>query len=438
MSTNRFNYNKPKPKNNKSLRVLIFGLGLNGGGVGSAKFFSRQGAKVLVTDLKNKRLLAASLAKLAPFPNIKYALGKHQLNDFLSSDLIVKNPAIPWNNPYLRQAQAKGVPITTDVMVFFEQTPALTIGITGTKGKSTTATLLTKILKKKYRRVWLLGNIRESLLENLPQIKPNDIIVAELSSFQLEDLAFIKKSPQIAIITNIFPDHLNRYGSMGKYSQAKANIFKYQNSSDHLIINGNDKFLVNLAKSTKARKHFIKNENLSPWEINIALAMEAAKILKVPENKIQETIKNFRGITGRQELIRKFKNRIFINDTTATNPTAVSMALQFSAKKYQRPIILIAGGQNKNLDYRKIAGEINKKTKSLILLPGSATEELKKFLKINFSEAKNMKEAVKKAYKTSQAGDLILLSPGAASFNIFQNEFDRGDQFNKYVKELIN
>jgi UDP-N-acetylmuramoylalanine--D-glutamate ligase len=172
MRTNRKYYSKTKKKNNLSpflkgegQKVLIFGLGLNAGGVGSAKFFSRQGAKVTVTDLKTKEAFFASLDELARFPNIKYVLGKHRLVDFLTSDLIVKNPAIPWDNPFLKKARAKGVPITTDTILFFDQTPALVIGITGTKGKSTTAALLAKLLRKKYPRVWLLGNIRESFFE---------------------------------------------------------------------------------------------------------------------------------------------------------------------------------------------------------------------------------------------------------------------------------
>ncbi|MDP3052737.1 MAG: UDP-N-acetylmuramoyl-L-alanine--D-glutamate ligase [bacterium] len=505
MSTNNFYYSKTKQKDNiprlspvcpvnragSPQKVLIFGLGLNGGGIGIAKFFSRQGAKVTVTDLKTKEALSASLNELARFPNIKYVLGKHRLVNFLTSDLIVKNPAIPWDDPFLEKARAKGIPITTDTIIFFSHAPALIVGITGTKGKSTTAALLAEILKKKYPKVWLLGNIRESFLGKLSKIKPEDAVVAELSSFQLEDLALIEKSPPIAIITNIFPDHLNRYASLKNYAKAKTNIFLYQKPKDHLIINGNDKFLVKLIKNAKvplngakAKKHFIKNKNLLPLEINIALAAEAAKILGVPKKEITKVVKNFRGLAGRQEIIRTLKNIIFINDTTATNPTAVLTGLEFLAKKYQRPIILIAGGENKNLDYKNLAEKINRQVKKLILLPGSATEKLKKYLKINpvrslaniksnnnlpsfiqnrnsiqrsgtekifkkfflsktsngvnFSEAKNMEEAVKKAYQTSQTGDIILLSPGAASFNLFQNEFDRGEQFNNCVLKIIS
>ncbi|MEK7624177.1 MAG: UDP-N-acetylmuramoyl-L-alanine--D-glutamate ligase [Patescibacteria group bacterium] len=447
MSNDRKYYSKARQENKtasslpahlagKPQRVLVFGLGLNGGGVGSARFFSRQGAKVTVTDLKSKKALSASLAKLSSFPDIKYVLGKHRLADFLASDLIVKNPAIPWNNHFLKKAQSQGIPVVTDTIIFFNQAPALIVGITGTKGKSTTATLLAKLLKKKYPRVWLAGNIGESFLDKLPKVKPQDVVVAELSSFQLEDLALIKKSPQIAIITNIFPDHLNRYASFREYAQAKTNIFLHQKPTDYLIINDNDKFLVKLTKKTKAKKHLLKTTNLSPLEINIALATEAARILEAPQKEIARVLKNFRGLAGRQEIIRKFQNRIFINDTTATNPTAVLVALQFVTRKYRQPIILIAGGQDKNLNYEKMAQEINKKVKRLVLLPGSATEKLKKHLKKEFSEAENMEEAVKKAYDLSQTGDLVLLSPGAASFNLFENEFDRGAQFNQYVKKL--
>lgn len=443
MSKDTENYSKARRENNtrrlsasKPRKVLIFGLGLNGGGVGSARFFSRQGVKVTITDLKSEKTLSASLAELSSLPNIKYVLGKHRWADFKTSDLIVKNPAIPWDNHLLKKAQAQGISITTDTILFFSQVPALTVGITGTKGKSTTATLLAKLCKKKYSRVWLAGNIGESFLDKLPEIKSQDVVIAELSSFQLEDLALIKKSPPVAIITNIFPDHLNRYSSFKKYAGAKTNIFRYQKSADHLIINGRDKILVKLVEKARSQKHFLKKAKLSPLETNLALAALTAKILGVSEKEIAKVIKNFRGLAGRQEIIREFQNRIFINDTTATNPTAVLIALQSLAPKYRRPIILIAGGQDKNLDYKKMAQEINKKVKQLILLPGNATEKIKKYLHSGFLEVKNMEEAVKKAHDLSQTGDLILLSPGAASFNLFQNEFDRGAQFNQRVKKL--
>lgn len=242
----------------------------------------------------------------------------------------------------------------------------------------------------------------------------------------------------MAIITNIFPDHLNRYSSFKEYAGAKTNIFRYQKPTDHLIINGRDKILAKLVEKARSQKHFLKKAGLSPLETNSALAALTAKILGVPQKEIVEVLKNFRGLAGRQEIIREFQNRIFINDTTATNPTAVLIALQSLAQKYRRPIILIAGGQDKNLDYKKMTQEINKKVKQLILLPGSATEKLKKHLRSGFLEAKNMEEAVVAAYRLSEIGDIITLSPGAASFNLFQNEFDRGEQFNKFVKQLVS
>ena len=205
-----------------------------------------------------------------------------------------------------------------------------------------------------------------------------------------------------------------------------------------MIINGRDKISVKLAEKARSRKHFLKKAGLSPLETNLALAVLTAKILGVPQKEIDKVLKNFRGLAGRQEIIREFQNRIFINDTAATNPTAVLIGLQSLSLKYQRPIILIAGGQDKNLNYQKMAREINKRVKRLILLPGNATEKLKKNLNLKFREAGNMKEAVQKAYQQSNSGDLIILSPGAASFNLFENEFDRGAQFNQCVKKIFS
>ena len=205
----------------KNKKVLVMGLGLHGGGVGAAKFFYKSGAEVLVTDLKTREQLKDSLQKLKQF-KIKYSLGGHKESDFLWADLIIKNPDVPNTSPYLEIARKNNIQIETDVNLFLKLSEAFIVGVTGTKGKSTTSSLIYHILKSKYRRVFLAGNIGVSPLDLRNKIKKSDKVVLELSSFELENLT---QSPDISVITNILPDHLNRYGDMKEYIKAKKQFF---------------------------------------------------------------------------------------------------------------------------------------------------------------------------------------------------------------------
>jgi len=416
----------------KNKKILIMGLGLHGGGVGTAKFFAKQGAEVLVTDLKTEEQLADSLQKLRGL-KIKYVLGGHKEEDFISADLIIKNPDVPNSSPYLEIAKKHKVPVETDTTLFFKLSKAFIIGVTGTKGKSTTASLIFHILKTKSKRVFLAGNIGISPLELLPKIKRGDKIILELSSFALESLT---QSPKIAVITNIMEDHLNRYASMAEYVRAKKNIFKFQTSKDILILNKEDYYSPEFAKSAKSKIiYFSSKPGVAQ---NIAAASETARVLGIDEKIIQKAIKTFKGVPGRQEFVAEVKGVKYFNDTTATMPEAVIVAIENFCEKYpESKIILIAGGQNKGLSYLKLSDIIKEKVGDLVLLPGSASEKIKEslaeFKKIH--EVNSMREAVKKAEELAQKGDIVLLSPGAASFNIFKNEFDRGDQFVKFVKE---
>ena len=392
----------------KDKKVLIMGLGLHGGGVSVAKFFLKQKAKVLITDLKTKSQLKESLAKFAEdrSSQLKLVLGKHREEDFKNVDLIIKNPDVPSTSPYLKIARKNNIPIKSDIEIFFDLCPGEIIGVTGTKGKSTVATLIYRLMKEKYQVV-LAGNIGVSPLEFLAEMSKDSKIILELSSFALEGL---RKSPHIAVITNIFPDHLNRYKNFSEYKKVKENIFKYQTKKDILILNKN------------------------PAQI----LEEIAKIYNIPSDKVKKVLRNFKGIPHRQEFVADKNGVKYFNDTTATNPGAVKFALKTFRKKYSNSkIILIAGGEDKRLSYRSLAKHIGDKIDYLIFLPGSATELLKRDLKkFPFYEVKSMKEAVRKASSLASKGDIVLLSPGAASFNLFKNEFDRGDQFKTAVKKL--
>ena len=480
------------------------GLGLHGGGVGAAEFFARAGAKVTATDLRTKIQLKESIEKLRRL-KIKYVLGKHREEDFKNADLIISNPAVPDNSPYLKIAKEHNVSIDTDIGIFFEACPAANIiGITGTRGKSTTATLIYEFLKAKYKNVILAGNIRKSVLSVIPaeagiydvdsRLRGNDkkgnkyeesFIVLELSSWQLEGLAKHKKSPHIAVMTTIQPDHLNRYKGMGDYIKAKKLIFKFQNKNDILFLSKDDKVAKNFGKETKSRKVFFGAEEAKKYETNllgehnlanIAGAVKVAKYFGVTEESIRSVLKKFRGLEGRLQEVAEVKGIKFINDTCATTPDATIAAIacgthdisgvppvinsSVKSKIYNlkfNNLILIAGGADKNLDFEKLAKVIAKKVKAVILLKGTATERLQQAIVCAGAQkphpnpplgkgrekggvvivtADSMLKAVKKAYNIAKKGDVVLLSPACASFGMFRHEFERGKKFTDAARSI--
>lgn len=407
-------------------------MGLLGGGVGTAKFFAKNGAKLLVTDLRTKKELKPSLEKLKGFP-IRYVLGRHRKEDFIRADLIIRNPAVPRDSLYLKAAKLRKIPVKTDIQLFFDFCPGEIIGITGTKGKSTTATLIYLFLKTKFPSTVLAGNIGVSPLEVLPRIKKGSKVVLELSSFELEDL---KKSPKIAVITTLFPDHLNRYKNFKEYLDSKKSIFKYQKKNDILVLNRDNPKTRELSSLASSKVYFFSDKSRA------AAAVLVAKLLGVGERDIKKVLAGFKGVPGRQELIALKKGVSYINDTTATTPQSAILAVRDFKEKFPgSSIILIAGGQDKELSYKELAKEIKKNVEHLILLPGTASNKLNKELNKGLSSFKkslapSMRQAVEKAKSLARKRDLVLLSPGAASFNLFKNEFDRGEQFVKAVRDI--
>lgn len=429
-------------------RVLVMGLGLHGGGVGTVKFLAKNGARITVTDLRNSRILGPALKELKNIRGIKYVLGRHRKEDFLRAQHIIKNPGIRPSSPYLKLARKNRIPITSDVGIFFEKCSAPIIGVTGTRGKSTTAYLIWKFLKTKKRRIWLAGNIRKSALEILPHIKKGDFVVLELSSFQLQDMAQEKKSPQIAVLTNILLDHLNWHKNFQEYVKAKSYIFKFQKTDGLLFFNPEDPKVRALAKKTVSQAvpgrlpknlwSLVDSRLGTHYRLAVGLAVTVARHLGILKQNIKKALLTFRGLPGRQEEILIKKGVHFINDTTATTPDAAIAAIKrFKPLTKSHKLILIAGGTDKKLRFQKFAAEIKKSTDALILLPGTATKQLKmQMAEGRWQMAKTMDEAVRKAWGIAQKGDYAVLSPGAASFGLFLNEFDRGDQFIQAIKRL--
>lgn len=421
----------------KNKKVLIWSLGLHGGGIGATKFFAKNKAKVLVTDLKDAKSLKSSILKLKNFKNIQYHLGEHRKEDFKDNDLVVINPAVRPSSEFYKLVRRNKQKLITDMGFLLEHTHAFVIGITGTKGKSTTTKLVYDLVKyeiknkkgmfKNYNKVYLGGNIRVSPFDFMDKLDTKSIVVLEMSSFQLFHTNYVKKSPNISIITNIEPEHLDWHGNLEEYQKAKSLIFKYQKKDNILIINKN---LTKLAKNIKSKIFYTNGENID----NI---YKLAKSLDIDSKDVDFVIKNFKGLEGRQEFIKEINGRKFINDTCATHPAANLYML----RSFENPII-IWGGVDKGFDVKKLAKEFMKKNIHLFMFKGTAGERLLKSLKKEYiikyvtSNIQTMEDAVEMAYKVSKRGDIIILSPGAASFNMFLNEFDRGKKFVKAVKRL--
>jgi len=430
-------------KHFKNKRITVMGLGLLGRGIGVVKFLAECGADLTVTDLKTKEQLKPALKELKKFKNIKYVLGKHNLNDFRNRDLIIKAASVLYDSEYIKQAQKENIPVEMDASLFLKLAKIKTIGITGTRGKSTVTDIVYQILKKHYKsNVFLGGNVRGiATLPILKKAKKNDLIIMELDSWQLQGFGDSKISPEISVFTNFLRDHMNYYkNSMARYFNDKANIFKYQNKDNHLIISSQADSEIKKRFKGKIQSKVIKPKK-QKWltnlpgihnQENINLAAEVLKLFKINKSIIKKELENYTGMPGRLEFIREFKGAKYYNDTNATTPEAVMAAINSFENK---DIVLIAGGNDKELKFKEMAKVIKKRIKKLILIKGAATDKLIKYLK-DYEIVDSMEKAVKKANQSAQKGDIVLMSPGATSFGVFKNEYDRGDQFRELVKNL--
>lgn len=468
-------------------KVLIMGLGQNQGGLGAAQFFAEQGARVVVTDLKTEHELRHSLKALKSY-HIEYVLGQHRERDFQRTDLIIKNPAVPDISPYIKIARENNIEIDTDIGIFFSHCKVPIIAITGTKGKTTTTSLVAEILKRQYPNVILAGNLQISVLGILEKITSSSIVVLEISSFGLEGLIKHKKGPQIGCITNIYQDHLNRYDNMGNYLRAKEIIFQYQSKNDSIVLNHEINELHQSAKKAPSRVVwfyprveksaqpvkgvFFQGDDLIASgfssqsgrrysqdkiclksdisiqgkhnESNVLAAVAVCLIADVKLNHIREALARFKGVSSRNEIICSCNDLLVVNDTASTIPEATKASLTMFSKT-RKNIILISGGSDKGLDLRVLATDILRFTAHVILLPGNATKKLQLILEngikkqhhpgFSISFVKNMEQAVDIAREKASSGDVILLSPGLTSFGLFQNEFDRGNTFVTYVRK---
>lgn len=418
------------------------GLGLLGKGLGDTVFLAQCGAEIIVTDPKTAEQLAPSVVALKKFKNITFVLGEHRLQDFENRDVILKAQGVPLDSAYISYARKHNIPIRMDDELFVSFLPknVTVIGVTGTRGKTTVSSLIYHILKKSGKKVYLGGNIRGvATLSLLAKIKSGDIVVLELSSWQLQGFGELKISPHISVFTNFMPDHMNYYkNNLKGYFADKAFIFKYQKEGDTLVVG--ESLQKKIPKSYKGTM-IVSNPGNVPknWKLqivgehnieNVALAIDAVRALKIPLAKIKSGVESFKAVEGRLQFVKNIKGISVYNDNNSTTPEATTVALKSFPKKQ---IVLIMGGADKNLDTTELLKTAEECAHTVILLPGSGSD---KITSQDFYRAESLKDALETAFRSADKGDVVLFSPGFASFGLFTNEYDRNDQFLKLVKGL--
>jgi len=452
--------------------VLVMGLGRFGGGIDVARFARGAGAKVIVTDLASAEQLSDSLNQLRELDGIEFHLGSHDPADFEQADIIIANPAVPGDNKFLQIARRANRFVTSQINIFFELCPAKIIGITGANGKSTTAALTAHLLKNtKCENVWLSGNIgNQPLLTAIEKINPDDLVVLELSSFQLEQLAEIQKAPHVALLTNLTPNHLDRHGTFENYCAAKENIFKFQEPDDNRpavsIFNAEDKIAAEWFEKYKndAGRICIKfstddigdelrkcfplpgRANLS----NLAAAMAIARLFDITDDDIKNALPAFKALPHRLELIESINGISWYNDSKATTPEGAITALD----AFDKPAIIIAGGYDKDIPFDELGEKIAERAKAAILI-GTTTHKIARAiqdaqtsLRAKRSNLKprdtkielvnSLAEAVQLANQLAETGDVVLLSPACASYDMFENYEQRGLKFCELARQIKN
>jgi UDP-N-acetylmuramoylalanine--D-glutamate ligase len=456
----------------KGKKVLVVGFGVSG--VSVAKYMAKQGAKVTVTDTKQKSELTESANAVADL-KIEYELGKHNDASFRSAELVVVSPGVPLNIKPLDGTREMNIPITNEIDIAAAALKEPLIAITGTNGKTTTTTLLGEMFKNDNRPAFVGGNIGKPLLDYLTEGERADVAIAELSSFQLELTQRVV--PAVAVVTNIEPDHLDRYPSYEAYIAAKKRLLQACDKNSYVVMNYDNPVTQQMGLEATGRlmwftkknpmsiggefaenfngcyyiaaqkrifaKIFGKEESYDVSKIriygehnkeNFMAAICAARAMGVTPQAIQKTIDEFRGIAHRLEFVRKKDGVFFFNDSKATNPPSLLKALNSFPVN---PIILIAGGKDKNFDFSALAEPVRQRCKLLILM-GEAKEKMNRSIG-DFAETYlvgTFEEAVLLAFQKSRNGDIILLSPGCASFDMFRNYEERGDYFKKLVHQL--
>jgi UDP-N-acetylmuramoylalanine--D-glutamate ligase len=455
-------------------RVTVMGLGSFGGGIGLAAYLAKQGATVLVTDLRPAEDLQASIQSLAGLP-ITFVLGQHREQDFIDTDAVFVNPAVPLTSYYLEIARAHQVPLDSEINLFVRSCRGRIIGITGSVGKSTTTALLGSILRLYDEHTQVGGNFGGSLLPSLPLITATTPVVLELSSFQLEQLAWQAYSPPIAVILNLTPNHLDRHGSMAAYQDAKAHILAYQKPHDIALLNWDAAAIremgadcattrlfytiqetlvegtylnhqaVYLARAGQQQRLFNIRDLKLPGAHNLSNAAAAATIaalFEVPSDIIVQGIRRFKGLPHRMEWVATQHGITFYNDSKATTPVSTIRALQ----ALTQPVVLLAGGYDKGTPFDELGAVIANSAKAAMIYGKTAPQLVQAInnasraghrrLSVNVQRLDNLDTAFQQALTIAEPGDAVLLSPACASYDQFPHFEARGEHFRQLVMAL--
>lgn len=431
-------------------KITVLGLGLLGRGVGDARYLAEQGASLIVTDLKSAKELARSVEELKDYPNIAFRLGEHRVEDFQGRDFILKAAGVPDPSPYLDAARAEGTPVKMSASWFAELSGISCIGITGTRGKSTTTHMTHAIAHEAGLKTLLGGNVRGvSTLALLTEATPEHIAILELDSWQCQGWGEARMSPTIAAFTTFYPDHLNYYkGDLDRYLNDKAQLFLYQEPGDTLVLGEQcaslikerygDRLVGNVA--VVGAGDLPEAWDLStPGEHNrydAACALAIARSLAIDDAVSRRAIEAFPGVPGRLELVGNRQGVDIYNDTTATTPEATLAALAALRQKYPGRVLLLMGGADKGLDMDELLKTVPRATKHVGLLAGTGTERVQEHLP-DTKVFTSLPEAIEDAFAHADSGDALLFSPAFASFGLFTNEYERGERFLEALERYV-
>lgn len=445
-------------------RLVILGMARQGTAL--ARFAVGAGATVTLTDMRPAEALQGALASLADLPDdrLRYVLGEHPLSLLDECDLLALSGGVATDSPLVVEARQRGIPLTNDSIEFMRRTPALVIGITGSAGKTTTTALVGQMGHKSDRQTWVGGNIGRPLITDLHLMSADDLVVKELSSFQLE--LWNQCSPPIATILNITPNHLDRHKSMAQYVEAKGNILRFQKPGDVAVLSADDPGSLEMGHMVRGRLRLFSareevtdgaflrdgqiwlsdggaaqplcpvNESrlIGPHNVlNVLAAVTVADSAGVPHEAIIQGIRFFDGVPHRLEMVRKLDGVQYVNDSIATAPERALAALA----AFDEPIILLAGGRDKEMVWDEWARQVSRRVKHVVLF-GELAPLLADHLgpDVPATQVETMAEAVFVAQAQAAAGDVVLLSPGGTSFDGYSDFVERGEHFRLLVREM--
>lgn len=448
-------------------KVAIIGIGVSN--LPLLEYFYDLNARVTIFDSKESNQISVEAMQKIEKYGFEFIGGKDSLSRLKGFDIIFRSPSCMPDRPELVEAVENGAVLTSEIEMVLKLAPCKVIGVTGTEGKTTTTTLINEIVKKSGRKTYLGGNMGKPIFTKIRNVKPENIIILELSSFQLSDMDI---SPDISVVTNIYPDHLNVHKSYEEYREAKKNIFKHQSENGIVVLNYDNEFTREFAKEANGkviffsskeklddgfiydkadgtikyckdgvRRHIMKKEDIKLRGIhnyeNICAALAATSSIVDVDTQVK-AIEEFTGVEHRLEFVRELNNVKWYNDSIGTSPASTIAGLN----SFDEDIILLAGGSDKGLDYKEVGEAIARKVRALILT-GPTSEKIENATKqalngksIEIYYTSNMQESVNLAKEIAKAGDVVLLSPASASFDLYKNFEDRGHQFKDCVNNL--